>query len=163
MSPTQVDEVAFNSEVLTVENGERGKRLDAFLAARIPQQSRSYFGGLCQLSMVLVGGEAAKKSVKVEEGQEVEVRFAISPELSIQGEDIPLDVRETQQCLTVHCRWSSRRTSARGGKIPCRCAHTAIFPSTTHDDATVYTPRRPFVRVEVRVRVRVPGRCGGRR
>ena len=93
--------MAFNSEVLTVESGQGGKRLDAFLAARIPQQSRTYFGGLCQLNMVLVGGEAAKKSVKVEEGQEVEVRFAISPELSIEGEDIPLDVRETLQCVTL--------------------------------------------------------------
>lgn len=93
--------MAFNSEMLTVENGQGGKRLDAFLAARIPQQSRSYFGGLCQLNMVLVAGEPAKKSVKVEEGQEVEVRFAISPELSIEGEDIPLDVRETRQCLSV--------------------------------------------------------------
>ena len=92
--PSQVDELAFNSEILTVENGEGGKRLDAFLAARIPMQSRSYFGGLCQMSMVLVGGKTAKKSVKVEEGQEVEVRFVISPELSIEGEDIPLDVRE---------------------------------------------------------------------
>lgn len=59
----------------------------------MPEQSRSYFGGLCQLGMVLVGGRGAKKSVKVEEGQEVEVRFVISPGLSLEGEDIPLDVR----------------------------------------------------------------------
>lgn len=101
-----MDDMAFNSEMLTVENGQGGKRLDAFLAARIPQQSRTYFGGLCQLNMVLVGGEAAKKSVKVEEGQEVEVRFAISPELSIEGEDIPLDVREIScpvRCATFQC------------------------------------------------------------
>eukprot|EP00903_Cladosiphon_okamuranus_P018821 g17312.t1 len=58
----------------------------------MPEQSRSYFGGLCQLGMVLVGGKKAKKSVKVEEGQEVEVRFVISPELSLEGEDIPLDI-----------------------------------------------------------------------
>jgi len=75
-----------------VQDGEGGKRLDSFLAARMPEQSRSYFGGLCQLGMVLMGGERAKKSTKVEEGQEVEVRFIISPELSLEGEDIPLDV-----------------------------------------------------------------------
>lgn len=81
--------------MLTVEEGEGGKRLDSFLGARMPEQSRSYFGGLCQLGMVLVGGKVAKKSVKVEEGQEVEVRFIISPELSLEGEDIPLDVRNS--------------------------------------------------------------------
>ncbi|CAM9242627.1 unnamed protein product [Ectocarpus sp. 13 AM-2016] len=86
------EEIAFNTEMLTVEEGEGGKRLDSFLGARMPEQSRSYFGGLCQLGMVLVGGKMAKKSVKVEEGQEVEVRFIISPELSLQGEDIPLDI-----------------------------------------------------------------------
>eukprot|EP00752_Nemacystus_decipiens_P004296 g3925.t1 len=78
--------------MLTVREGEGGKRLDSFLGARMPEQSRSYFGGLCQLGMVLVGGKKAKKSVKVEEGQEVEVRFIISPELSLEGEDIPLDI-----------------------------------------------------------------------
>ena len=87
-----MDEVAFNSEVLTVEGKEGGKRLDAFLASRFPEQSRSYFGGLCQLAMVLVNSRTAKKSLKVEKGQEVEVRFVISPELSVEGEDIPLDV-----------------------------------------------------------------------
>lgn len=86
------EEVAFNTEMLTVQEGEGGKRLDSFLGARMPEQSRSYFGGLCQLGMVLVGGKKAKKSVKVEEGQEIEVRFIISPELSLEGEDIPLDV-----------------------------------------------------------------------
>lgn len=78
--------------MLTVGTGEGGKRLDAFLAERMPEQSRSYFGGLCQLGMVLVGGKNSKKSGKVEEGQEVEVRFVVSPELSLEGENIPLDV-----------------------------------------------------------------------
>lgn len=86
------EEIAFNTEMLTVQEGEGGKRLDSFLGGRMPEQSRSYFGGLCQLGMVLVGGKRAKKSAKVEEGQEVEVRFIISPELSLDGEDIPLDV-----------------------------------------------------------------------
>lgn len=78
--------------MLTVQKGEGGKRLDSFLGFRMPEQSRSYFGGLCQLGMVLVGGQRAKKSAKVEEGQEVEVRFIVSPDLSVEGEDIPLDV-----------------------------------------------------------------------
>lgn len=44
--------------------------------------------------MVLVDGKAAKKSMKVEERQEVEVRFVINPELSVEGEDIALDVSD---------------------------------------------------------------------
>lgn len=44
------------------------------------------------MGMVLVDGKHAKKSSKLEEGQEVEVRFVVSPELSLEGEDIPLDV-----------------------------------------------------------------------
>lgn len=98
----QVDDTAFNSEVLTVEEGDGGKRLDAFLGARMPEQSRSYFGGLCQLGLVTISGKAAKKSVKVEQGQEVEVRFVVSPELSLQGEDIPLDVSlRSRVCMAI--------------------------------------------------------------
>lgn len=93
--PQVEQEPAFNTEVMTVHEEDGGKRLDAFLGGRMPEQSRSYFGGLCQLGMVLVGGKKAKKSAKVEAGQEVEVRFIISPELSLQGEDIPLDVSTT--------------------------------------------------------------------
>lgn len=88
----QVDELDFTTEVLTVREGEGGKRLDAFLAARMPEQSRSYFGDLCQLGMVSSAGKNVKKSVKVEEDQEIEVRFIVNPELSLEGEDIPLDV-----------------------------------------------------------------------
>ncbi|CAM9592912.1 unnamed protein product, partial [Sphacelaria rigidula] len=79
-------------EVLTVREGEGGKRLDAFLAARMPEQSRSYFGDLCQLGMVSSAGKNVKKSVKVEEDQEIEVRFIVNPELSLEGENIPLDI-----------------------------------------------------------------------
>lgn len=104
--PLQVEEeIAFNTEMLTVQEGEGGKRLDSFLGARMPEQSRSYFGGLCQLGMVLVGGKKAKKSVKVEEGQDIEVRFIISPELSLEGEDIPLDVSGG----FLHCKISPRQ------------------------------------------------------
>ncbi|CAM9610191.1 unnamed protein product, partial [Hapterophycus canaliculatus] len=96
------EEIEFNAEMLTVADGEGGKRLDSFLAARMPEQSRSYFGGLCQLGMVLVGGKRVKKSIKVEEGQEVEVRFIVSPELSIEGEDIPLDILyEDEEIIAV--------------------------------------------------------------
>ncbi|CAM9485031.1 unnamed protein product [Pylaiella littoralis] len=95
-------EPAFNTEVMTVHEEDGGKRLDAFLGGRMPEQSRSYFGGLCQLGMVLVGGTKAKKSAKVEAGQEVEVRFIISPELSLQGEDIPLDILyEDEEIIAV--------------------------------------------------------------
>lgn len=137
--------------MLTVEEGEGGKRLDSFLGARMPEQSRSYFGGLCQLGMVLVGGKAAKKSVKVEEGQEVEVRFIISPELSLQGEDIPLDVRtssmtwylvEPTRCPTKTVGWSlfSRTTINRGVALAYykfrfgRCVRTScqVPPRITH-------------------------------
>lgn len=89
---TQEKDSAYTTEVLAVEDGENGKRLDAFLGERMPEQSRSYFGGLCRLGMVLVDGKQAKKSMRVEAGQEVEVRFMICPELSLEGEDIPLDV-----------------------------------------------------------------------
>ncbi|CAM9452794.1 unnamed protein product [Discosporangium mesarthrocarpum] len=82
----------YESTVITVEDGEEGQRLDSFLVQRIPEQSRSYFGGLCQAGLVKVDGKGCKKSSKVEKGQEIYVRFAVSPELSIEPEDIPLDI-----------------------------------------------------------------------
>ncbi|CAM9202371.1 unnamed protein product [Choristocarpus tenellus] len=80
------------SSILKVEKGEEGSRLDAFLTQRAPKKSRSYFGGLCKDGLIRVDGKAAKKSVKLELGQVVEVPFVINPTISVGPEDIPLDI-----------------------------------------------------------------------
>mmetsp|Transcript_10509 Transcript_10509/g.13651 ORF Transcript_10509/g.13651 Transcript_10509/m.13651 type:complete len:390 (-) Transcript_10509:107-1276(-) len=81
-----------DKQVITVEDCSKSKRVDAFLSETFPEQSRSYFGSLCQQGLVLLDGKAAKKSVKVSSGQEVEVSFASTPELSVDAEEIPLDI-----------------------------------------------------------------------
>jgi 23S rRNA pseudouridine1911/1915/1917 synthase len=67
-------------------------RLDKLLAAHYPQHSRTYFQWLIEEGFVLVNGERAKKRLVPDEGDEIEVCFQLTPEISLQPESIPLDI-----------------------------------------------------------------------
>ncbi len=67
-------------------------RLDSFLSRRFPDYSRTYFQSLIEEKLVLVNAELIKKGKKLEAGDEIEVEFALTQEISIQAEDIPLDI-----------------------------------------------------------------------
>lgn len=90
-------------ESLIVTEEEAGLRLDKFLAAHFPTYSRSYFQYLIHEKLVLVNSEQVKKATKLEEGDEVEVEFALTPEISLIPEEIPLDILyEDEEMLAVN-------------------------------------------------------------
>jgi RNA pseudouridylate synthase len=82
----------YESAVFVVEDAEKGDRIDKFLAGRLPEQSRTYYGSLCAESCVIVDGSCVKKAHKVVPGQSVEVRFAPTPELNLAPQNIPLHI-----------------------------------------------------------------------
>ncbi len=77
---------------LHVRENEAHLRLDKLLALRYPTYSRQYFQYLIREKLVLVNGQLVKKGSKLTEGDEIEVEFAVTPEVSLEPEEIPLDI-----------------------------------------------------------------------
>lgn len=72
---------------------ESGKRLDAVLASHYPDlHSRTYFVGLIETGHVTVDGKQVKKRTLLQRGQQVEITFALRPELSVTPEKMHFDI-----------------------------------------------------------------------
>ncbi|MDE3045875.1 MAG: RluA family pseudouridine synthase [Verrucomicrobiota bacterium] len=81
-----------DSEVLIIGEEEEGLRIDVLLRQRYPHHSRTYFQTLIEDGFVLLNGHPIKKRVVPIEGDEIEVCFQLTPELSLAPESIPLDI-----------------------------------------------------------------------
>jgi len=79
-------------ETLTVSESEADLRLDKWLTIKFPDYSRTYFQSLIEDGNVLVNGIPCKKREKPKPGDEIEVCFVLAPELSLEPENIPLDI-----------------------------------------------------------------------
>jgi 23S rRNA pseudouridine1911/1915/1917 synthase len=71
---------------------DAGIRLDAFLAARIPNWSRSRIQRLVDDGDVLLGGKLTKSSHKLKPGEAIEVELTRTDPTSFPPENIPLNV-----------------------------------------------------------------------
>jgi 23S rRNA pseudouridine1911/1915/1917 synthase len=76
-------------EILTVERD--GDRLDAYVADHM-DLSRTRVQALVEDGLVLLNGQPARKSERLDAGQQIEVRVPAPEPLTIEAEDIPLDV-----------------------------------------------------------------------
>ncbi len=79
-------------EILFITEEEEGTRIDKLLAARFPHHSRTYFQYLIENGFVMINGEPIKKRSIPEEGDEIEVLFQLTPEVSLAPENIPLEI-----------------------------------------------------------------------
>lgn len=79
-------------ESFFVTEKEKDQRLDKYLSSRFPNYSRSYFQNLITRRLVFLNGEVVKKRVEVAEGDEIEVEFALTPEIAVEPENIPLNI-----------------------------------------------------------------------
>jgi 23S rRNA pseudouridine1911/1915/1917 synthase len=76
----------------TASAADAGKRLDHFLLEKLPQYSRSRLQTWIKDGGVLVNGAAAKTSLTLRGGEQVEVTPADLPPLTAEPEDLPLDI-----------------------------------------------------------------------
>jgi 23S rRNA pseudouridine1911/1915/1917 synthase len=82
---------------------DAGARLDAFLAARVEGVSRSTLKRVIEDGDVLVGGRAAKPSLKLKGGERVEVELPAPPPSEVEPEEIPLDIlHEDDEVVVVN-------------------------------------------------------------
>lgn len=68
------------------------ERLDKFLSAMLPDQSRSYLQKIIKDGNVLVNGEQKKSSYRLEDGDEVTADLPELKSPDIEPENIPLDI-----------------------------------------------------------------------
>lgn len=81
------------SETFTITDQEAGGRLDKVLSERYHNlHSRSYFQWLLEEKQVLLNGKSAKKRIRPESGDVIEVCFIITPEINLEPENIPLNI-----------------------------------------------------------------------
>lgn len=79
-----------------------GKRLDQFLVSQLPDTSRARVQELIAAEKVLVNGKAAKASVKLRGGEQIEIIGEVPrPPLRATAEDIPLDIIYEDNDLAV--------------------------------------------------------------
>lgn len=92
------------SETFFITSEEAGQRLDKVLTQRLHEAgSRTYFQYLIEEHKVLLNGSPVKKRVIVKEGDEIEVEYILTPELTLTPEQIPLDIiYEDQELLVVN-------------------------------------------------------------
>lgn len=77
---------------LEADESYMDERLDKFLSAVLPDQSRSYLQKIIKDGSVLVNGEAQKASYRMEDQDEVLVDLPELKEPEIEAENIPLDI-----------------------------------------------------------------------
>src|SRR5690348_12353803 len=89
--------------ILFVSAEDEGIRIDHLLAVRYPHHSRTYYQTIIDQGCVLVNGAPVKKRTIPKEGDEIEVCFPLTPESTIEPEEIPLQViYEDESLLAVN-------------------------------------------------------------
>ncbi len=79
-------------ELLTVGEAEGGERLDKFVAARLPELSRSFAQQLIEEGQIRVDGRARKANYHVRQGEKVSVLLPPPQPAVARAEDIPLTI-----------------------------------------------------------------------
>ncbi len=88
---------------LEAEEGFLNERLDKYLGAVLPEQSRSYLQKLIKEGSVRVNGKTEKASYRIEAEDQIEVEIPEPEEPEILAEEIPLDILyEDEDLLMVN-------------------------------------------------------------
>jgi 23S rRNA pseudouridine1911/1915/1917 synthase len=77
---------------LTAASTDAGRRLDLFLAERVPQLSRTRIQELTREGKVRVDGNVAKAAHRISAGETIEIEVLPRPAMQALPEDLPLDV-----------------------------------------------------------------------
>jgi 23S rRNA pseudouridine1911/1915/1917 synthase len=75
-----------------VSSADAGRRLDLFLAAQLPELSRTRIQELIDEGRVHVSGRSARRAQRVASGNSVEIEILPRPPLSAEPEQIPIEL-----------------------------------------------------------------------
>ena len=77
---------------LIVAENEAGQRLDRYLAARLPELSRTRIQELIEAGLVMVEGKPTKGAHKLRAGEKISVEARERPPMNAEAESIPLEI-----------------------------------------------------------------------
>ena len=77
------------------------ERIDKFLSAQLPEQSRSYLQKIIKEGSVLVNGSPVKASYRMDDQDEVTIDLPELKEPEIEAENIPLDILYEDEDMIV--------------------------------------------------------------
>ncbi|MBR6316778.1 MAG: RluA family pseudouridine synthase [Lachnospiraceae bacterium] len=98
-----VEETGQRRVLIEAEEDMEGERIDKLLAALLPEHSRSYLQKLIADGSVLVESKAVKPSYKISFGENIEVILPPAAQLSVEPQDIPLDILyEDEDVLVIN-------------------------------------------------------------
>lgn len=86
---------------MTILCDRDGVRIDAFLAERVEQLSRSAAQQLLEKGGITVNGKAVKKNYKTHDGDEITVELPEPEPVELLPENIPLDIRYEDEDVVV--------------------------------------------------------------
>jgi 23S rRNA pseudouridine1911/1915/1917 synthase len=77
---------------LKVEESDAGQRLDRYLAAQLPELSRTRIQELIEAALVVVDGKPSKGAHRLRAGMKIAVDAQARPPMRAEAESIPLDI-----------------------------------------------------------------------
>lgn len=94
------------TDCIIITDDEVGLRLDKLLSLRFQDaKSRTYFQYLIEQQKVLLNGSVVKKRVQPKAGDAVEIHYIYPPQLSLEPEEIPLEIIfEDEHLIAVNKR-----------------------------------------------------------
>ncbi len=131
-----------NQETLRVQPEDRGQRLDQFLAAAFPDESRSYFTRLISDGYVLVNEAQVKAGYKIESGDRIEITFH-KPQPDLQARELPLDILFEDEHLIVLNKPAGLTVHPGHGRETDTLVHGLLFHS--HELAETGQETRPGI------------------
>lgn len=100
---------------LTVAESDTGQRVDRYLAAYLPELSRTRIQELIESGLVLVGGKAIKGARKLKPGEEVIVEARDRLPMRAEPEAIPLEILHEDEDVIVVNKPSGMTVHAGAG------------------------------------------------
>ncbi len=85
----------------TIVADEEGRRLDTYLAEKLPGTSRTRIGKLIHAGRILVDGKQSKPSCQVELGDKIEVHLPPPPDETVVAEAIEFGVVHEDEAIAV--------------------------------------------------------------
>ncbi len=90
-----------NKVILNVSSEDFDKRVDLYIAEKIKDRSRSFIQKLLKNEAVRVNGKIVKANYKLKDQDEIQIDIPDDKELSVEAEDIPLDIIYEDEDLLI--------------------------------------------------------------
>jgi len=119
------------SEEVRVSQELSGFRIDKFLSIYFPNRSRAYFQYLIEKGSIFINGKVIKKGNKVFAGNLVSIRFEELPKITLEGENLPLEVLYEDEHLIAINKSAHMVTHPAPGHYSKTLVHALLYHCQT--------------------------------